>query len=244
NDGAVGDKLMASEIMARDLQLPLIRRVDGTGGGGSVRNIEIKGHTLLPKLRMWPAMTQNLANVPVVSMALGSVAGLGAARVTASHYSVMVKQTSQMFIAGPPVVARIGQNLDKNELGGSAIHTRNGVCDDEASTEEQAFEKVRRFLSYLPRSVHELPPRAEPQPVQSADFAWLRDVVPQDSRAVYKMRTIVNAVVDQGSFMEIGAKWGRPLAVGLARIKGHAVVVFASDPYHYGGAWDKASCEK
>src|SRR5690606_30876754 len=82
NDGSVGDKLMASETMARDLQLPLIRLVDGTGGGGSVKNIEVKGHALLPKLRMWPAMAQNLATVPVVSMALGSVAGLGAARVT------------------------------------------------------------------------------------------------------------------------------------------------------------------
>ncbi|MFC3337385.1 acyl-CoA carboxylase subunit beta [Paracandidimonas soli] len=244
NEGAVGDKLMASELMARDLKLPLIRLVDGTGGGGSVRNIELKGHTLLPKLRMWPAMTQNLANVPVVSMALGSVAGLGAARVTASHYSVMVKETSQMFIAGPPVVARIGQNLDKNELGGSAIHTRNGVCDDEVGSEEQAFERVRRFLSYLPRSVNELPPKAEPVPPQSMDFAWLRDVIPEDNRSVYKMRNIVNALVDQGSFMEIGSKWGRPLITGLARIKGHAVVLFASDPYHYGGAWEKQACEK
>ncbi|WP_275403518.1 carboxyl transferase domain-containing protein, partial [Bordetella pseudohinzii] len=61
NDGAVGDKLVESERMAQDLRLPLIRLVDGTGGGGSVRNIEIKGHTLLPKLRMWPLMAQNLA---------------------------------------------------------------------------------------------------------------------------------------------------------------------------------------
>ena len=160
NDGAVGDKLVESERMAQDLKLPLLRLVDGTGGGGSVRSIEIKGHTLLPKLRMWPLMAQNLATVPVVSLALGSVAGLGAARVAASHYSVMVRDTSQLFIAGPPVVARIGQNLDKNELGGSDIHTRNGVVDDEAESEEAAFAMARRFLSYLPRSVHELPPRA------------------------------------------------------------------------------------
>lgn len=244
NDGSVGDKLMASETMARDLQLPLIRLVDGTGGGGSVKNIELKGHALLPKLRMWPAMTQNLATVPVVSMALGSVAGLGAARVTTSHYSIMVKNTSQMFIAGPPVVARIGQNLDKNELGGSAIHTRNGVCDDEVNSEEEAFERVRRFLSYLPRSVHELPPRAEDGASASGDFEWLRSVVPKDSRTVYKMRPVVDALMDEGSFMEIGARWGRPLITGLARIKGLPVAVFASDPYYYGGAWDKQAAEK
>ena len=244
NDGSVGDKLMASETMARDLQLPLIRLVDGTGGGGSVKNIEVKGHALLPKLRMWPAMAQNLATVPVVSMALGSVAGLGAARVTTSHYSIMVKSTSQMFIAGPPVVARIGQKLEKNELGGSAIHTRNGVCDDEVNSEEEAFERTRRFLSYLPRSVFELPPRAEEKPPASGDFEWLRSVIPEDNRSVYKMRPIVNALVDEESFMEIGARWGRPLITGLARIKGLPVVIIASDPYYYGGAWDKQASEK
>ncbi|KAA0910425.1 acyl-CoA carboxylase subunit beta [Pusillimonas sp. ANT_WB101] len=244
NDGAVGDKLMASERMARDLQLPLIRMVDGTGGGGSVKNIENQGYTLLPKLRMWPAMAENLATVPVVSMALGSVAGLGAARVATSHYSIMVKNTSQLFIAGPPVVARIGQVLDKNELGGSSIHARNGVVDDEVASEAQAFAKARKFLSYLPRSVHELPPRSEQVAPAASDQSWLRTAIPTESRQVYKMRPIVESVVDHGSFMEIGNKWGRSLIVGLARIKGWPIAVFASDPYHYGGAWDKQASEK
>ncbi|OZI51033.1 acyl-CoA carboxylase subunit beta [Bordetella genomosp. 4] len=244
NDGAVGDKLVESERMAHDLRLPLVRLVDGTGGGGSVRNIELKGHTLLPKLRMWPLMTQNLACVPVVSLALGSVAGLGAARVAASHYSVMVRDTSQLFIAGPPVVARIGQVLSKNELGGSDIHTRNGVVDDEAESEEQAFAMARRFLSYLPRSVHELPARGPLPEGELPDLAWLRDAIPRDGRSVYKMRPIVDALMDPGSFMEIGRRWGRAIITGLARIDGWPVAVFASDPYVYGGGWDGPAAEK
>ncbi|OZI58353.1 acyl-CoA carboxylase subunit beta [Bordetella genomosp. 4] len=244
NDGAVGDKLVESEQMAHDLRLPLVRLVDGTGGGGSVRNIELKGHTLLPKLRMWPLMTQNLACVPVVSLALGSVAGLGAARVAASHYSVMVRDTSQLFIAGPPVVARIGQVLSKNELGGSDIHTRNGVVDDEAESEEQAFVMARRFLSYLPRSVHELPARGPLPEGELPDLAWLRDAIPRDGRSVYKMRPIVKALMDPGSFMEIGRRWGRAIITGLARIEGWPVAVFASDPYVYGGGWDGPAAEK
>jgi len=244
NDGAVGDKLVEAERMAHDLRLPLLRLVDGTGGGGSVRNIEIKGHTLLPKLRMWPLMAQNLATVPVVSLALGSVAGLGAARVAASHYAVMVRETSQLFIAGPPVVARIGQNLEKNELGGSDIHTRNGVVDDEADSEADAFAMARRFLSYLPRSVHELPPRASSPGSAAADLDWLRNAIPSDPRAVYKMRPIVSALMDEASFMEIGKRWGRAVITGLARIDGWPVAVFASDPYHYGGGWDGPAAEK
>ena len=75
NDGAVGDKQVESEKMAHDLRVPLVRLVDGTGGGGSVRNIEIKGHTLLPKMRVWPLVTQNLATIPVVSL-VGSLDGI------------------------------------------------------------------------------------------------------------------------------------------------------------------------
>ncbi|MCD0503129.1 acyl-CoA carboxylase subunit beta [Bordetella petrii] len=244
NDGAVGDKLVESERMAHDLRMPLVRLVDGTGGGGSVRNIEVKGHTLLPKLRMWPLMAQNLATVPVVSLGLGSVAGLGAARVAASHYSVMVRDTAQLFIAGPPVVARIGQQLDKNELGGSGIHTRNGVVDDEADSEDEAFAMARRFLSYLPRSVHELPPRGAPAGPGSPDLSWLRDAVPRDNRAVYKMRPVLQALMDTGTFMEIGRRWGRAVITGLARVDGWPVAVFASDPYVYGGGWDGPAAEK
>lgn len=244
SDGAVGDKMLVAEKMASDLRLPLVRLVDGTGGGGSVKSIEMKGHTLLPKVRVWPYVTAALSTVPVVGLGLGSVAGLGSARLAASHYSLMVQEISQVFVAGPPVVERTGQKLGKNELGGSQIHTRNGVVDDEVGSEAEAFERTRRFLSYLPPSVHELPPRADGGREQGADQARLRSVIPANPRAVYKVRPIVETLVDPGSFLEIGRHWGKAVASGLARIDGWPVVVVASDPYHYGGAWDRATTEK
>lgn len=244
SDGAVGDKMIVAERMAHDLRVPIVRLVDGTGGGGSVKTIEQKGYTLLPKVRVWPDVTRCLATVPVVGLGLGSVAGLGAARLAASHYSVMVKDTSQVFVAGPPVVERIGQKIGKNDLGGSQIHTRNGVVDDEALSEPDAFERVRRFLSYLPSSVYELPPRADANRGNPADQAKLRSAIPENPRAVYKVRSIVETLVDAGSFFEIGRYWGKASATGLARIDGWPVMVVASDPYHYGGAWDRQTSEK
>ncbi|MFS8977172.1 carboxyl transferase domain-containing protein [Cupriavidus necator] len=244
NDGAVGDKLIHAEKMARDLRLPMIRLVDGTGGGGSVRNIEIKGHTLIPTMKVWEHVVENMSVVPVVSLALGSVAGMGAARVAASHYSVMVRETSQLFNEGPSVVARVGQNLTKNELGGSQIHTRNGVVDDEVATEQEAFERARRFLSYLPGSVHELPPRIEPADDPARRDEWLLSAIPRDSRATYKIRPIVQALVDADSFFEIGMNWGRAIVTGMARLDGWPVAVIASDPSFHGGGWDSASAEK
>ncbi len=246
NDAGNLEKALASERMARDLRLPIVRLIDGTGGGGSVKNIETKGHTLLPGYdgRKWVYMVENLATVPVVSLALGSTAGLGAARVAASHYSVIVKDTAQMFVAGPPVVARIGQDLSKNELGGSEIHTRNGAIDDEAESEADAFDRARKFLSYLPPSVYEAPPRGprEDDPERKDD--WLISAIPRNRRQVYKMRPIIESLADQGSFFEIGAKWGRSMITGFARFDGWPVAVMANDPYHYAGAWTAAASEK
>ena len=244
NDGGIKQKLLAVERMACDLRLPLVRLVDGTGGGGSVKNLEIQGHSPMPKAFLWDWWTDNLAEVPVVSLALGSVAGLGAARVVCSHYSVMVKDTSQMFVAGPPVVEHTHGKFEKNELGGSHIHTRNGAVDDEAASEDEAFEHARRFLSYLPNSVHELPARApcDDDPARRDD--WLIEAVPRNPRQVYDMRRIVASVVDRGSFFEMGRRWGRPVITGFARLAGWPVALMAGDPMHYGGAWTARASEK
>jgi acetyl-CoA carboxylase carboxyltransferase component len=179
-----------------------------------------------------------------VSLALGSTAGLGAARVAASHYSILVKDTAQMFVAGPPVVARVGEVRTKNELGGSQIHTRNGAVDEEAASEPEAFALARRFLSYLPPSVYEVAPRGPSADDPHRMDPWLLEAVPRDRRKVYKMRAIVAAVFDRDSFFETGRMWGRPVITGFARLNGWPVAVLASDPMHYGGAWTADASQK
>lgn len=246
NDAGNKHKMVMAEKMAHGLRLPLVRLVDGTGGGGSVKNIETTGHTLLPgyESARWYWAVRNLSTVPVVALALGSTAGLGAARVAASHYSVIVKKSAQMFVAGPPVVKRTGVDMDKEQLGGSKIHTKNGAIDDEAKSEEEAFEMTRKFLSYLPPSVYELPPRGPVTDDPNRRDESLIDIIPRDRRKVYKMRDIVNSVVDQGTFTETGKKWGRSVITGLARLNGWPVAIMASDPYVYGGAWTAKASEK
>jgi acetyl-CoA carboxylase carboxyltransferase component len=149
-----------------------------------------------------------------------------------------------VFVAGPPVVNRLGRSHDKNELGGSEIHTRNGTIDDEAKSEADACARARRFLSYLPRSVYELPPRVASDDDVNRDVGWLLDAIPRDERQVYKMRSIVEALADEGSFFEIGRRWGRPVITGFARFDGRPVALLASDPYHYGGAWTADAARK
>src|SRR3954471_12991458 len=140
-DASISAKPLMAEEMAHDFRLPIIRVIEGSGGGGSVKTIETRGAANLPGgvggTRMYYFTTHNLARVPVVGLGLGSVAGLGAARLAATHYSVMTKD-SAMFVAGPPVVKRLGQDLGKQELGGADIQTRAGGADHAVDTEEEA----------------------------------------------------------------------------------------------------------
>ncbi|MBV1877912.1 MAG: hypothetical protein KUG79_09750 [Pseudomonadales bacterium] len=244
-DASIPAKRFQAEGLANELRLPHVRLVDGMGGGGSVKTIETSGRTYIPGMAGWEIVVNQLSIAPSVSLALGSVAGIGAARVSTSHYSVIVKNSAQMMIAGPALVdwASLG-NVAKEELGASKIHTRNGAIDDEASTEEQAFELARNFLSYLPSNIDELPPIIKNNdPVNRCD-PHLHTIVPKDTRKVYKMRPIINSVFDTGSFFEIGKKWGKSIICGLARLDGIPVAVFAEDPMIYGGAWTADACRK
>jgi acetyl-CoA carboxylase carboxyltransferase component len=153
-------------------------------------------------------------------------------------------KSSAMFVAGPPVVKRLGQDLSKQELGGADIQTRAGGVDDAVDTEEEAFARAKRFLSYLPASVYELPPTlpCEDDPERAEES--LLKAVPRNRRQVYKMRPIIEAVVDKGSFFEMAANFGRPMITGFARLEGRAVLLLASDPFHYGGSWTAEACQK
>lgn len=243
-DASIGRKMMLAEQWANEWRMPMIRLVDGTGGGGSARTLSTSAKTHVPEVSGWQWPVANMATVPVVALALGPCAGLGAARVAASHYAVMVKGLSQVFAAGPPVVKAIGEDVTKEELGGWEIHARNGVVDAAVETEADALAAARTFLSYLPSSIDDLAPRGPVEDDPNRRDDWLIGAIPRNRKQVYKSRKIIEAVVDKGSFFEIGQLWGRAVITGLARLDGWPVAIVAGDPYIAGGAWTAESSDK
>ena len=245
NDASILTKRTMSEDLALEMRLPHVRLIDGMGGGGSVKTIEQAGRTYIPELAGWHTVIDHLNVAPSVALALGSVAGMGAARVATAHYSVIVRGTAQMMIAGPALVEQAGLGSpSKEELGHASIHTSNGAIDDVVESEAEAFERAIHFLSYLPTNVDELPPIEDWGDDPGRRDEALLNMVPHEPRQAYDMRALLTSVLDDGSFFEIGAGWGTSIIGGLARLDGVPVAVYAEDPRIYGGGWTADACRK
>lgn len=229
-DAAIHEKQIFLENYAGQMRLPVVRLLDGASGGGSVKMALEQGFHYLPVNPAWDAVTENLSLVPVVAASLGPTVGLGAARLVMSHFAVMVDSVSQVFTAGPPIVqAATRENLTKEELGGVAVHRANGMVERFADTEAEAFDLVRRFLSYLPGSVFELPPRvSSDDPCDRCDESML-SAIPRNERQSYSIQPILDGVFDRDSVFPY-AEYGGSTFTALARLDGHPVGVIATDP--------------
>ncbi len=229
--------LYADELAVRR-RLPLVRLLEAGGasitGAGNTRGRSGYDMTAPPSLNL--LCLETLRSVPVVCAALGPVAGFPAGRLVASHFSVMTSATAQVLTGGPALVERaFGVKVTKEELGGAAVHARSGVVDNVAEDEADALRQIRRFLSYLPSHAWEAPPVFGIDDPPSRTEESLLEAVPRERRRAYKVRRIIEHVVDRDSFFELAPRFGRSQVTGLARVDGRSVGVIANDPVHDGG---------
>jgi acetyl-CoA carboxylase carboxyltransferase component len=232
------------EDLAHQYRIPLVNLIDGAGG--SVTSIQRRGHAVFPGVHGFERSVQLMGEVPVVCAVMGTAAGGPAGRAILSHWSVMVHGTSQVFAAGPPVVERsLGQKITKEELGGPKLAVDGaGTIDNVAADEAQCFEMIRRYLSYMPANVWELPPvAAVGDPPDRCEDA-LRGIVPKNRRQPYDMKRLIALVVDRDSAFEIQPSFGRAVITCLARMNGTVVGIVANNPAVYGGAVDVKAARK
>ena len=239
-------KSVYAEHLAVQYKVPLIRMLEG--GGGSVKGSAKKGGTVGEPVFTEPRfkiIADAMSEVPVVSGAMGAVAGFPAGRLVASHFSVMTKHTAQVLIGGPALVERaLGVSLTKDELGGAQVHASSGVIDNLAEDEHDAFAQIKKFLSFLPSSVHARTPRYECHDSVERMEQDLLTAVPRDSNAGFDMRAIVEMIVDQESFFEMGKDFGPSQICGLAQLNGQPVGILANDCMVYAGAMTAEAAQK
>ncbi|MFN0145180.1 MAG: acyl-CoA carboxylase subunit beta, partial [Dehalococcoidia bacterium] len=233
------------ERLAHEWRLPLFLFLDGAGA--NVEAVGDLGHTYLPSSHnVFAPMVEAGVEVPVMGAVVGSIAGAVAARAMLCHFTVMSEPAGALFAAGPPVVKRaIGAVVTKAELGGVKVHVQtSGAVDNAALDENDVIKQLKKFFSYLPSTVHELPtvlPCDDPPDRREESLLTL---VPRTRTRPYNMRKVIEAVCDNGDYFEIQPQYGTSVIVVLTRINGMPVGLIANNPMMMGGALTAGASDK
>ncbi|MBL8216481.1 MAG: acyl-CoA carboxylase subunit beta, partial [Bryobacterales bacterium] len=176
--------------------------------------------------------------VPQISLICGPCAG-GAAYSPALTDFVIQTRQAQMFITGPQVIKQVtGEDVTADQLGGPDAHMiHSGVIHFIAENDQDAIYTCKRLLSFLPSNNLEDPPLLESDGNVDPNPA-LNEIVPDEAKQAYDVRTVIQGVVDQGDFMEVQEGYARNIVIGFARILGRSVGIIANQPSVLAGALD------
>ncbi|HWP24110.1 MAG TPA: acyl-CoA carboxylase subunit beta [Candidatus Binatia bacterium] len=184
--------------------------------------------------------------IPQISAIMGPCIGVGSYSPALTDFILQVQNTSQMFITGPTVIKEVlGETVTMEELGGAKIHSEvSGVTDLVAKNDEECLAMIRRLIGFLPSNFEELAPRrpSSDDPARSLDD--LEAIVPEDTKRAYNVVRVIQAIVDDGDFFELKAKWARNLVIGFGRLDGYPVGFVANQPMFLAGSLDIDASDK
>lgn len=232
------ERIVRLQQMSRERRLPLIALNDGAGARIAEGLDALDGYGQIGR-----QIVLSSGLVPQLSVILGACAGGAAYGAVMSDFVLMTRDAS-MFVTGPDVLRRVtGENLTKEELGGTQIHAEvNGVCHAVADSDEEVLALARRLLDYLPDSFEQ--PRARRTTDDPERDSLIEPLIPQDSRKIFDVKTVIAELFDHDSFLEIHERFARNLVVGFARLDGHSVGVVANQPRVSGGILDTPASRK
>jgi propionyl-CoA carboxylase beta chain len=184
--------------------------------------------------------------VPQISLIMGPCAGGASYSPAVTDLIIMVKGKSYMFLTGPAVIKTVtGEEVDSETLGGADVHlTTSGNCHMVGTSDQDAIALARQALSYLPSNNVDMPPLYPTQDAPTRRAEALNDLVPADPTMPYSMRSAIEAIMDQGSFLELQAGYAPNAIVGFARLAGRSVGVVSQEPMMMAGVMDINSADK
>ena len=184
--------------------------------------------------------------IPQISLILGPCAGGAVYSPALTDFVIMKKDTSYMFLTGPKVVKTVvGEDVTQEQLGGASVHaSKSGVTHFAVDTEEEAINITRQLISYIPQNnMEDTPIAACSDPIDRLEDS-LNEIIPDNPNKAYDMYEVINAVVDNGEFLESQAAYARNIITGFARFNGQSVGIIANQPKFMAGVLDiKASCK-
>ncbi len=238
---AAGEKICKVMDLGLRQGAPVIGINDGGGARIQEGVVSLKGYGEI--------FTRNVISsgvVPQISVIMGPCAGGGVYSPAITDFIFMTQGTSQMYITGPDVVRAVThEEVTHEDLGGAGVHsTRTGIAHFACEGDEECLHEVRRLISFIPSNNMEDPPFMETSDSPDRRCEDLASIVPEDPQKPYDVHNVIEAIVDDGDFMEVHAGWAKSIAVGFGRMNGRVAGIVANNPMHIAGVLDVDSSRK
>jgi propionyl-CoA carboxylase beta chain len=251
--GALGEVFGEKIVKVMDLAMKIGCPMIGINDGGGARIQEgVVALGLYGEIFMRNVRSSGV--VPQISLIMGPCAGGAVYSPAITDFTVMVDETSHMFITGPDVIKTVtGETVEMEELGGARTHnSKSGVAHYLGSDEEDALSYVKELLSYLPSNNLSEPPAFDaPEPTEGSIVDDLTDtdleldtLIPDSPNQPYDIRDVITRVVDEGEFLEVQELWAPNIVTGFGRVEGRSVGVVANQPTQFAGCLDIDASEK
>ena len=237
------EKILRIQEVAKDLRCPLFYLVDSAGARITDQIQMFPGRRVAG--RIFYNQVALSGQVPQICVLFGPSAAGGAYIPAFCDIVIMVDGNASMYLGSPRMAEMvIGEKVSLEEMGGAKMHCSVSGCGDVlAKTEEEAIEKARRYLSYLPLSFEEQPPAAAPRKPKGSGKS-IAEIVPADENKFFDMLAVIKELIDEDSWFEMKALWAKEILTGFARIDGRVVGIVANQPKWLGGVLFVNSADK
>ena len=236
-----GEKIAKVQQQALKMGAPII----GINDSGGAR-IQEGVNSLMGYSMIFENNIKASGVVPQISMIMGPCAGGAVYSPALTDFILMNKGTSNMFLTGPKVVKTVtGETISEENLGGASVHgAKSGVAQFVSENEEEAFAMVRELISYLPQNNMEEPPAVKSSDSIDRLEDSLNGIIPEEPNKPYDVMDVIRAIVDDGKFFEVHARYAKNIVVGFARFDGMSVGIVANQPNQMAGVLDINSSRK
>jgi methylmalonyl-CoA decarboxylase subunit alpha len=233
---AHADTIVRVLQLAREARVPVVGFIESGGARMQEGTAALGGYG-----RIFREHVRSSGLIPQISVICGTSAGGGCYAPALTDFVLMTRD-AKMFLTGPGVVAEaMGENVSAEELGGPAVHERNGVCQMVALDDAEAIYLTRELISYLPQNAHE---GTGSRPFATHASGDPGHCVPREARRVYDVRDVIRTIADSGRLLEVSERWAKNMVTGFARIEGESVGVIANQPKWLGGVIDAEAAQK
>jgi acetyl-CoA carboxylase carboxyltransferase component len=239
------EKILRIQERALELAIPMVYLVDSAGARITEQVQMFPGRRGAG--RIFHNQVKLSGVVPQVCVLFGPSAAGGAYIPAFCDVVIMREGNASMYLGSPRMAEMvIGEKVTLEEMGGARMHTGISGCGHQlVASDEEGIQTARRYLSYLPGNWQESAPAVTPAPAAlPSGGAAIADLIPADENKPFDMATLIHALIDEGSLLEIHPRWAKELIVGYARLDGRAVGIVASQPKHKGGVLFSDSADK